>query len=754
VTNNTSDQPSRRNATAKPRTGGGLHKIMHTLNLARQAGWQPTTKALTAKNACKACGLGMGGQQGGMTNELGEFPAVCNKSVQAQSSDLSPPIPHEIFDHSITSLMELDDFDLNQLGRLNTPLIKYANEDRFYPADWEEAINLAIRQLRATPAQRSFFYSSGRSSNEAGFVLQLFARLFGTNNVNNCSYYCHQATTEGLASSIGTGTATIELTDLAHSDCIFLFGANPASNHPRFIYQLEACRARGGEVIVINPAKESGLVRFAMPKSAKSLIAGGSQIASEYLQPHIGSDIDLMQGIAKAVLELGGADTSFICAHSRGFANFKRQLENRTWPSIVKACGVNEASIRRVAGKYCVSNNAVFAWGMGLTHHLHGVDNIEEVANLAMLRGMVGKPHAGLLPLRGHSNVQGIGTIGVKPILAEEVMANIEAHLNVSLPTEAGLDTMAAMQAAHARQIDTALMMGGNLYASNPNSRWAAQAFARIPFKIYLTTTLNSGHLQGLEGNEALILPVTARDEEWQPTTQESMFSYVRLSDGGITRLSHVRPESHILCDIAAGVLADHPQRFDFTQFREHRTVRETIAATIPGLEALADIDEAKREFHIRGRKLSAPSFATQDGKCHFRCHSSATVDHSELPFRLASVRSEGQFNSIVYERSDSYRGIPHRWCILMNRKDMRDLKLSPDDLATVRSLHGVMQDVHVFPFDLPRGNVLAYFPEANALIGTEVDARSKTPAFKSTRIAIVRQDRKRPKPMAAKKKS
>ena len=731
--------------------GGGGKKVLYTLATARRIGLLDSAKALTSHNACKACGLGMGGQRGGMTNELGEFPSVCNKSVQAQSSDLQAPIPRAVFDHPIDELAELNERELNRLGRLDTPLFKYAHEDRYRPIDWDEAMRLAAQRLRATDPERTFFYSSGRSSNEAGFLLQLFARVYGTNNVNNCSYYCHQATSEGLSRSIGTGTATVELADLAGTDFVFLLGANPASNHPRFVYQLADIRQRGGHVVVINPAKEPGLVRFAMPKSAKSLIAGGSEIASLYLQPRIGSDVALLKGIAKAVLSLGGADVGFISAHSTGFAAYKADLDALSWAAISASCGIARTDIERVAEAYCAAKHAVFAWGMGLTHHLNGVANVEEVANLAMLRGMVGKRHAGLLPLRGHSNVQGIGTIGVKPILTADVLTRMEHHLGIELPEQAGMDTMAAMKAAHDGHIDTALMMGGNLYGANPNATWAAQAMAQIPFKIYLTTTINGGHLHGQVSGESLILPVTPRDEEWQPTTQESMFNYVRLSDGGITRHADVRPESAILCELAERVLDETTlSKLDFASFRAHKTIRETIAATIPGLEALASIDVAKQEFHVSGRLLHTPTFPTPDHRCQFHAHPLPTHDTEALPFTLATVRSEGQFNTIVYEEEDAYRGVPTRWSVLVAPADMRRLGLKTRDRVTLRSLHGLMRDVQVFPFDVPAGNVLAYFPEANVLTGNEVDPVSRTPSFKATRIAILTSSRENQGPRAA----
>ncbi len=720
----------------KPPIGGGPKKVLYTLSTVRRIGLRNSAKALGARNTCKACGLGMGGQLGGMTNELGEFPSVCNKSIQAQSSDIQPPIPAEIFTHSLDELRQLSAHELEHLGRLGKPVYKPAQGKHFQEVTWDWAIQHAANSFSRTSPPRSFFYSSGRSSSEAGFVLQLLARLYGTNNVNNCSYYCHQATNVGLGTTIGTGTATVELEDLSACDLVFVIGANPASNHPRFIHKLKACRDRGGEVIVINPAREPGLIRFAVPKSARSMITGGSWIASDYLQPRIGTDIAVFKGLAKALLEANQHDGDFINRHTVGFGEFVADIEATDWQSIVANCGVEKSAIQRVAARYASSQRCVFAWGMGMTHHRNGVDNVEYIANLALLRGMVGKRYAGLLPLRGHSNVQGIGTMGVKPVLDKEVFRRMEQAFGVSLPDSNGYDTLAGLEAAFRGEVDAALIMGGNLYGATPDAQWAEQALDAIGFKLFLTTTLNQGHVHGVARGESLILPVTARDEEWEPTTQESMFNFVRMSDGGIRRLDDVRPETAILCDLAARLLP--ASKIDFSAFKQHATIREAIAKTVPGMEQLADLEAARREFHVRGRVLHTPTFKTPTGKAHFRTHSLPLARTStDYPFTLMTVRSEGQFNTIIYEEADSYRNASQRWVVFLNAKDIQALGLQEGDSVTVTSPRGSMEGLTLCAFDLPRGNAMAYFPEANVLIGREPDPRSKTPAFKSVPIAV-----------------
>ena len=471
--------------------GGGFKKVLYTLNTVRRIGVKDAAKALAAHNACKACGLGMGGQRGGMINELDEFPSVCNKSVQAQSTDIQGPIPLPVFDHTIADFKELSSHEIEQLGRLGTPLHKATHSDKFEPISWDDAIARVVERFSASAPERRFFYASGRSSNEAAFVLQLMARLYGSTNINNCSYYCHQASGDGLATTIGTGTSTVELADLGKSDLIFVLGANPSSNHPRFIHQLKNCRERGGHVVVINPAKEPGLVKFAVPKSPKSLLMGGNEIASEYLQPKIATDVAVFKGIAKSIVENRQHDLEFIDQYTRNFEAYLADIAETSWYEIEAITGLSQTEIETVADVYAKSENAVFAWGMGMTHHLHGVDNVEAIANLAMLRGMLGKPGAGLLPLRGHSNIQGVGTVGVKPVLAEDVFTALESELSITLPRNKGMDTMACLQAAERGDIDNALMLGGNLYAASPDSQWAETSMDNIPFKVFLTTTLN-----------------------------------------------------------------------------------------------------------------------------------------------------------------------------------------------------------------------------------------------------------------------
>ncbi|MCC7291746.1 MAG: FdhF/YdeP family oxidoreductase [Phycisphaerales bacterium] len=719
----------------KVTTGGGWPAIRYAWRLARRVGGlRKLYQALRTRNACKTCALGMGGQLGGMTDESGRFPEVCKKSMQAMAADMQGQIEPRFFDRfTFDELRALSPRELEHMGRLACPVYAGPQDDRYRAIGWDDAVERCAANLKRSSPDENFFYFSGRSSNEAGFLLQLFARVYGTNNVNNCSYYCHQASGVGLSSAFGSGTATIELEDLRHCDLLFLIGGNPASNHPRLMRQLVELRRRGGQVIVINPLIETGLINFSVPSDWRSLLFG-SKITDLYIQPHAGGDVALLVGIAKRIDEIGAVHDGFVSTCAEGFHAVIEHARRTSWEHIERDSGVDFDTIDRAARMYARSQASVFAWTMGITHHLHGVDNVRAIANLAMLRGMVGRPHAGLLPIRGHSNVQGIGSVGVTPKLKDAVLARLESHFGVKAPLKPGMDTLACLEAVQRGDLKHAWCLGGNLFGSNPDSQWTTAAFRRLDSVVYLNTTLNTGHAWG-RAKETLILPVKARDEESQPTTQESMFNYVRLSEGGPARLDGPRGEVEVIAAVARAVLGDDGP-VDWASMLEHRTIRQAIGRIIPGYEDIARIDETGREFQVAGRTFHAPKFATSSGKAKFHVTPlpDPALDDGEL--RLITLRSEGQFNTVVYDEDDLYRGMERRDVILMNEADIAARGLRADQIVAVRSGVGVMR-VRVRPFAIRAGNAAMYYPEANVLVPRAADPLSRTPAFKSVPIRV-----------------
>jgi len=721
----------------KVNRGGGWPAVWYTLSKAREVGgifklW----KAMRSKNACKTCALGMGGQAGGMVNEAGHFPEVCKKSLQAMVADMQGGIKPEFFDtYSVAQLQAFSPRELETCGRITSPMILTAGEQYYRPLAWDDALGRIIAKLRAIQPNESFWYFSGRSSNEAAFLLQLMARVYGTNNVNNCSYYCHQASGVGLTSTLGVGTATVTLDDLEGADLVMIIGGNPASNHPRLMRSLMTVRRRGGQVIVINPVVETGMVNFSVPSDPRSLLFG-TEIASLYVQPHIGGDLALITGIAKRVVELGATDAPFLETSCEGWPELRAYLAALDWAEICQKSGVSREQIDEIAKRYAGAKRAVFGWTMGITHHVHGVANVQAISNLALLRGMVGRPGAGLMPIRGHSNVQGIGSVGVTPKLRDAVLERLQSHFGVTLPTEPGLDTMACMDAAAEERVKLGVCLGGNLYGSNPDAAFAARALGNLDLVVYLNTTLNTGHAHGL-GRDTIILPVLARDEEPQPTTQESMFSYVRLSDGGPPRHVGPRSEVEIIADLGRHVVG--PERgIDWDQMARTGEIRQAISKIIPGWDKIGEMDRTKQEFLIAGRRLTEARFPTASGRARLIAHDLPELAGAADQLRLMTVRSEGQFNTVVYEDYDLYRGIDRRDVILLHPEDLERLGIEPEARVAVTSETGTLSNIIARSYSKIRpGNALMYYPEANVLVPRHLDPASRTPAFKNVLITV-----------------
>jgi anaerobic selenocysteine-containing dehydrogenase len=421
---------------------------------------------------------------------------------------------------------------------------------------------------------------------------------------------------------------------------------------------------------------------------------------------------------------------------------------------------VEQDEIDEVAASYVAAKNVVFTWTMGITHHEHGVKNVQAIANLALMRGMVGRPGAGLLPIRGHSNVQGIGSVGVTPKLKDAVFERLEWHFGVRLPTTPGRDTMDCMEGAHGGELKVGFCLGGNLFGSNPDAACAEEALSKLDTIVSLNTTLNTGHARGL-AKETIILPVLARDEEPQPTTQESMFNFVRLSDGGPRRHEGPRSEVEVIAGIAEEVscqlsvvssglviapTTDHGPRttdlstIDWQSMRNTGRIREAIAKIVPGFEKMAEIDGTKEEFQIGGRTFHTPQFATADGRAHLHFHDLPPLaGEGDGELRLMTVRSEGQFNTVVYEDYDLYRGVDRRDVILLHSEDIERLGLAVDQRVTVHGPAGSLTSILVREFDLTNpGTALMYYPDANVLIARRPAPQSKTPAFKSGVVRLV----------------
>jgi molybdopterin-dependent oxidoreductase alpha subunit len=723
--------------TPRVKAAGGFAAMKYVLAKGRSVGSVALYKRLRSNNACKTCALGMGGQAGGMVNEAGHFPEVCKKSVQAQAADMGKTVTEaDLARLDVNALAALSSAQAEALGRLTFPIVCGPDDTHFRRISWDDAMRTAAEAFTSTTPDRTFFYASGRSSNEAAFLLQVVARTYGTNNVNNCSYYCHQASGVALSSIYGSGTASVSLDDLGTTELAVVIGANPASNHPRLITQLINLRRRGGKVIVINPLSELGLKRFRLPSQAKSLIIG-SQVSDLYIQPHIGGDIALMVGLLKGIIESGAVNDTYIENHTESWEAVRDAATATSWDDIVERSGVERTDIDACVDLLGKAKSAVFMWAMGLTHHAHGVDNVRALANVAMARGFLGSPGSGLMPIRGHSNVQGIGSVGVSPQLKESFAKSLREKYGVVASSTPGKDTYACMNAAHDGFIDAALMLGGNLWGSNPDSRWSTESLSRIGTAVSMTTKLNQGHFNGRAGT-TVILPVLARDEERESTTQESMFNFVRLSDGGTPAVDgEMRSEVAILSDLAQRILPR--DRFDWSMITSHDSLRRAIADTVPGYESVGDIGTTKKEFEIPNRVFHDGAFPTATGRATFHWVELPDMNRPVDGFMLMTIRSEGQFNSVVYDEEDLYRGTTRRDVVMMAAEDVARLGLREGDPVTVRSATGSL-DVVIAEVDIRPGNIAMYYPEANVLVDRVIDPESLTPAFKSVAVSVERR--------------
>lgn len=737
-----------------PEIGGGLPVIEywaeHTLSPEGPKLW----KTLFHHSACLSCSWGTGGQKGGFTNEEGEKLQRCMKSVEAISAEIKPGIREEFFDtHSLAQLQRLTSMEADRLGRWSFPVIHRAHSDRYERISWEEIYAIATAAFQKPP-ERVASYSSGRGSNEAAFLLQLMLRTLGSNNLADCSDLCHAPSTTALKEMFGTNTSIVSLESLKQADCVVLAGANSSYNHPRLMNELIKLRDRGGRVIVINPVMEIGLVKFGSPAFPIKSLIPGSDIASLYLQPIPGSDVALFVGIQKALMEQGYVDGAFLQAHTEGWQAVLEQARSLDWNTLTTTCGVSQSEIETAAQIIGTSKGVVFGWAMGITQHTNGVDNVYSIANTALISGQIAKMGAGVMPVRGHSNVQGFGSMGVTVKLKEEIKQALEQLLGRSLNLPKGYHTRDLIEAAEAGKVDSLLCVGGNLYGANPDSAQAKRALGNIDTIIYLATKPNIGHFNGLAKTNTIVIPVLNRFENPHKTTVESGNNFVRLNDEGTTHLkdADLISEVEFLTELAYRLLGEYP--VEWRKLQDTRYVRQLIARTIPGYEKIGAIDDTKEEFTISGRIVTEPHFKTPSGKAKMFTTPLPTLtlpDVSEfgmeepansLVLALMTGRSYSQHNTVVYKIDDKYRGMPHRHCILMNRLDAEKIGLAEHDRVTVQGDADKLDNIEVIYGAVREGAALMFYPEVNVIFKAKTETRSGTPAYKRVPVLVYNKER------------
>jgi len=670
-------------------------------------------------------------------------------------------VPPEFFAaHTVTELLEWPDHELEGEGRVTHPMAYDAPSDRYLPISWDAAFSQIGATLRALPdPNMAEFYTSGRASNEAAFLYQLFAREYGTNNFPDCSNMCHEATSVGLPQSIGIGKGTVSLDDFDACDLIIAMGHNPGTNHPRMMGTLHEVSRRGAPIIVFNPLRERALERFADPQNAVEMATMGStDIASSYYQVRVGGDGAALTGIMKALVALdrvGGGDEDvldheFIRAHTEGFPALLEDLKAHSWDAIEESSGLNRTALQTVAAAYAKAKATIVTYGMGIVQHCSGTTNVQQIANLLLLKGNFGKPGAGICPLRGHSNVQGDRSVGISEKPGAQLLDGIERAFGFKPPHAHGHDAVAAMQAISAGRSKVLVSLGGNLAIALPDPGQCHAAMRRLDLAVHITTKLNRSQLW--VGKHSLILPCLGRTEidvqatGPQSVTVEDSMSMVHASRGRLEPASeHLRSEPAIVAGIARATLP-HTRVAWEDLIADYDRIRERIEAVFPDFA-----DYNARIRHPGGFRLPLPPtkriWRTASGKAQFIKYAgtAARPDGGPATFLLTTLRSHDQYNTTIYSLGDRYRGVFGRRDVLfMNEDDMRDCRIEHGDVVDIVSLLPAetelrLNGITAIAYDISRGSVGAYYPEANCLLPLDYhDPKSGTPAYKSIPVRIV----------------
>lgn len=707
----------------------------------------------------------------------------CENGAKAVADEATPRrITAEFFEkHTVAELAAQSDHWLNAQGRLTAPMVLRAGASHYEAISWDDAFALIADELRALPTpDAAAFYTSGRTSNEAAFLWQLFVRQLGTNNLPDCSNMCHESSGVALGETIGIGKGTVKLEDFEKAEAIFVIGQNPGTNHPRMLTALEAAKARGAKIVSVNPLPEVGTERFKNPqhfmnplKAFSTLLGDGARLADLWLQPRIGGDLPLFKGIMKEMLagEEAGAlpggvfDHAFIRAHTHGYDALVADLRATSWDEVVSASGVAREEIHAAAQIAMKSRATICCWAMGLTQQPNAVETIQTIVNLLLLRGDMGRPGAGVCPVRGHSNVQGDRTMGIFEKMPDWWLDRLDAEFGLKSPRAHGLDTVDAIQAMHAGRVQVMVAMGGNFLSATPDTEFTAAALRKCALTAHVATKLNRSHL--VTGRTALILPCLGRTERdtqgsgEQFVTVEDSMGVINSSRGRLVPASaELRSEVAIVCGIAmavfrSGPVSDPPSGVAAQlkgQVKElpswptfagnYDLIRDRIARVVPGFE---DYNRRIREgvFYLPNAPRDTREWRTPTKRANFTV---APIPRRALAageFVMMTIRTHDQFNTTVYGLDDRYRGVfGGRRVVFMHEEDIRTAGLMQGQLVDLTNRFGgverVARSFMVAPYRIPRGCVATYFPEANVLVPIgSVAAKSNTPTSKYVVVTI-----------------
>ncbi|MET3961786.1 molybdopterin-dependent oxidoreductase alpha subunit [Marmoricola sp. OAE513] len=665
----------------------------------------------------------------------------------AEEATLRRVTPAFFAEHPISDLAERSDYWLGQQGRIVEPVHRAPGADHYRPISWDDAFALIAERLRALPSpDAASFYTSGRTSNEAAFLYQLMVRRFGTNNLPDCSNMCHESSGAALAHSIGIGKGSVSLEDVHAADLILVVGQNPGTNHPRMLSALEKAKKNGAHIITINPLDEAGLRRFRNPQSPVGLVKG-TELADELLQIRLSGDQALFAALARLTVDAGAVDTDFVTTYCSEYEEYLTHLEDLDWDTVLAATGLERAQIESLAERYRSSDQVVVCWAMGLTQHRDAVATIQEITNLMLLRGNIGKPGAGLCPVRGHSNVQGDRTMGIWEKAPEDFLAALGAEFGFEPQREHGLDAVDTIRAMRSGDVRAFFGLGGNFVAATPDSEATAAAMSGLDLTVQVSTKLNRSH--AICGTEALILPClgrTERDEQAsgpQVVSVEDSMGMVHVSRGRLDPAGEdLRSEVAIVSGLAAHLFPDEAE--DWAALcADYDRIRDRIARVVPDFEDFNERVHQPGGFALPHPPRDRREFPTETGRARFTVNELDPLVVPEGHLLLQTVRSHDQFNTTIYGLDDRYRGIrAGRRVVFVNPDDLAALGITDGDLVDLVSVWSDgerrAEEFRVVAYATARGCAAAYFPETNVLVPLDAVAKvSNTPASKSIVVRI-----------------
>ncbi|SKC37726.1 FdhF/YdeP family oxidoreductase [Krasilnikoviella flava] len=686
----------------------------------------------------------------------------CENGAKAVTWEATPLVVRPEFwaEHPVSDLATRTEHWLGQQGRLAAPVHKPAGSDHYVPVSWDEAFAILADRLGGldSPDQASF-YTSGRTSNEAAFVYQLFVRAFGTNNLPDCSNMCHESTGAALGETIGVGKATITYDDFALADLIVIMGQNPGTNHPRMLTALEEAKRNGASIVAVNPLPEAGLKRYKNPQTARGLAGRGTELADQFLQIRLGGDMALLQAVSKRVLDAEAAapgtvlDHAFLAEHASGLEALAAHLADLDEDAVLAATGLTSAEIDELADRYVRAERVIVTWAMGLTQHTKAVPTIKEIVNLLLLRGNIGRPGAGASPIRGHSNVQGDRTMGIWEQMPDSFLDALDAEFGITSPREHGLDAVGTVEAMAAGRVRVLVALGGNLVGAISDTGAAEEAVRRADLTVQISTKLNRSH--AVVGREALILPTLGRTDVDRQASGEQMVSVedtvcaVHASHGKVEPVAKgLLSEVSIVTRMARAVLGARPGGpgpVDWAAMeRDYDVIREHVARVVPGCEDYNAKLRRPNGFRLPHGPRDSRTFPTDDGRAHLTVNELAHVECPPGRLLLQTVRAHDQFNTTIYRRDDRYRGIKGgRAVVLVNPDDLAELGIAD---GTTVDVHGeyhdgvdrVLRGQRVVAYPTARGCAAAYFPEANVLVPLGATAEtSRTPVSKAVVVRL-----------------